>query len=138
MYWISISMTILANIVYHMCAKNSGPAHPLTSLAVAYSVSLLSCLLLYPLFTQRLNVFSEVGAVNWTGPTLGIAIVLLECGFILAYRFGWKLSNAALFSNVLVSILLIPIAIFFFSTSPTPKNIAGAVLAVGGLFLMAR
>lgn len=138
MYWIAISMTISANVIYHLCAKATGSAHPLASLTVTYAVSLFCCIILYPLTTQNLNVLEELKNVNIYSAILGISIVLLEAGFILAYRYGWNISNAALFANVCVALILIPIAIFYFKDTLGPKQILGIVLSISGLVLLAK
>ena len=40
--------------------------------------------------------------LNWASYALGLVVVLLEVGFLLAYRAGWKISLAAVYSNVAV------------------------------------
>lgn len=131
-------MTILANVVYHLCAKASPSSHPLASLAVTYAVALLTCVVLYPVFTQSFNFSPEFRTLNWAPAILGLSIVLLECGFILAYRQGWNLGNAALFSNVSVALILIPIAMYFYGHALTLKNIIGIILALSGLVLITK
>jgi hypothetical protein len=76
--------------------------------------------------------------VNWASFALGLIVVSLELGFLLAYRAGWKVSAAAVYSNVAVGLLLLPIGVWLYRESLTISNGFGIVLAVVGLVLMSR
>jgi len=47
--------------------------------------------------------------VSWSSVALGAAVVTIKAGYLTAYRVGWNLNRAALFSNVVVAVLLIPL-----------------------------
>lgn len=136
LYWIAIGMTIAGNLAYNLCAKMTAPVHPLAALTVSYAASLVSCLIAYPLVADGVGLFTAIKGVNAASVILGVAIVMLESGFILAYRAGWSLSQAALFSNVAMTLLLIPISIFAFHESISLVKGVGMVLALAGLVLM--
>ena len=76
--------------------------------------------------------------LNWASYALGLVVVLLEVGFLLAYRAGWKISVAAVYSNVAVGLLLLPIGYLFYREALTATNILGIALAVVALVLMSR
>jgi hypothetical protein len=65
-------------------------------------------------------------------------VVSLELGFLLVYRAGWQVSVAALYSNVAVGVLLIPIGMLLYRETLTMSQGAGIVFAVVGLVLMSR
>jgi hypothetical protein len=138
MFWISIVMTIVANVAYNLCSKMTAAIHPLAALSITYTVALTTCLALYPLCANQPDLINELKQANWTSAVLGVAIVLLESGFVLTFRYGWSLGSAALFSNVAVSIVLIPVAIFAFRESLSTVNILGVVVAIIGLTMMAK
>ncbi len=138
LFWIAIAMTIVANVFYILCSKVTAAVNPLVALVVTYTVALIACLVLYPLISKEPHFFAEVRKVNWASIVLGFALVLLETGFILAFRSGWHVSSAALFSNVAVTVLLIPIAAVIFGDAVSASKILGMILAVCGLFLMVR
>jgi uncharacterized membrane protein len=131
-------MTIVANVTYHVCSKKTASINPLAALSITYAVALVTCLILYPFFTKHFNFIAEVKSANWASVILGFAIVLLEIGFILAYRAGWHLGYAVLFSNVFVTLILIPIALFIFKDQLSGTNWLGIILAITGLTLMVR
>jgi drug/metabolite transporter (DMT)-like permease len=74
--------------------------------------------------------------LNWASVGLGVTLVGLELGFLLAYRLGWSVSLAGLASNATVSVLLLPVGYLLFRERLTPLNLAGVVVAVIGLVLM--
>jgi multidrug transporter EmrE-like cation transporter len=74
--------------------------------------------------------------VNWASVALGVAIVGLELGFLLAYRAGWNISVAGIVSASLVALVLIPVGLTFFKEKLTPLNLLGVVLCIAGLVLV--
>lgn len=69
---------------------------------------------------------------------LGLALVGIEAGFILAYRAGWAVSLAPTVANVAVALVLLPIALLVLREKVSLVNLAGLGLAVLGLILMAQ
>ena len=76
--------------------------------------------------------------LNWSSLALGIAVVMIETGYLVAYRMGWKLNQAALTSNVAVAILLIPLGAILFQERVSFRMTAGASLCIAGLILLVR
>lgn len=74
--------------------------------------------------------------LNWTSYALGLAIIGLELGYLLAYRAGWDLSLGALVSNSAVSLLLIPLGLLLFKERLTVVNGIGIVFCLIGLLLI--
>lgn len=137
MFIFSIGLTIIANVLYHIIQKST-PAeiHPMLSLAVTYLVAMLVCLLFVPLFPLDSGWLGSLRRLNWSCLALGVAIVGLELGFLLAYRAGWKISTGGLVSNVTVSMLLLPIGLMLFRERLSPTNILGVATCILGLVLV--
>lgn len=134
----SIALTIAGNIAYHLLNKSVAPhAHPFASLVATYGTGFLFSLAVLA-FSSSQGVAGGLRQLNWASYALGLMVVLLELGFLLAYRAGWKISVAAVYSNVAVGLLLLPIGYLFFRETITPTNLAGVVLAVIALLLMIR
>ncbi len=137
-YVLSIGTAILANVFYHLCLKFTNPLiHPLAGLSVSYATAGLICLIALP-FLATGPVTQQFQNLNWASFALGAAITGLELGFIYAYRAGWNISVAALFCNVAVGIILLPIGILFFKERLSTQNLVGIALALAGLFLIGR
>jgi hypothetical protein len=138
-FWSAIAMTVVANVAYVLCSKTTASAaHPLAVLSVTYAVALAACLVLYPLLAPNPHLFAELKRVNASSLLLGLAIVLLETGFILAFRSGWSVAYAALFSNAAAAVLLVPISVLVFKGRFGISNAVGMAATVAGLWLMAR
>lgn len=135
---IPMAVVVLANIMYHVCTRSIvTTVHPLSSLMATYIVAILMTLVLYPFFGgQFAELSSELRQLNWASYALALGIVGLEVGFILAYRTGWRINIAALYSTVLVSLLLIPIGLGFFREKLSLLNCVGIVFAITGVVLM--
>lgn len=137
LFYFSIALTIVANVAYHLLQKIiPGGVNPVLSLAATYLTAAAASLLLLPLFPARQSLLAELKQVNWTSFALGVSIIGLELGFLLAYRAGWKISLGALVSNATVSILLVPLGLLFFREKVTPVNVIGIGVAVAGLVMM--
>ena len=137
-YVVSISTAIAANIAYHLSLKYTNPlAHPLASLSISYGVAFLSCLCLLPFFSKG-PVSQQFHHLNWSAFVLGLSICGLELGFLLAYRAGWNISQAALFCNVAVGLILLPIGLALFREKLSSTNLVGIALALAGLILLGK
>ncbi|WP_455258484.1 hypothetical protein [Peptoniphilus asaccharolyticus] len=54
-----------------------------------------------------LNFSAELRKLNWTSFALGVIVVGLEIGYILAYRAGWNVSKAPLVANICLAVALV-------------------------------
>ncbi len=54
----------------------------------------------------------------------------IEFGFLLVYRSGWTLGIAAVVVNVAASLILLPVAIFFFRDKISWVNVLGIFLVL--------
>lgn len=136
LYW-PIVLTVTSNVFYHVFLKlTPASANPLLSLAVAYATAMVTTLSIYPFYSNGSSFRQAFGELDWTSYALGIAIVGLEVGFLVAYRLGWQISLAGMISNSAVALLLIPIGLLFFKDSVSTVNIIGIVFCFVGLILV--
>jgi uncharacterized membrane protein len=134
----SLALTIAGNVAYHLLNKSVAPnAHPFASLVATYGVGFIFSLAVLAASGSR-GVTGGLRELNWASYALGLIVVLLEAGFLLAYRAGWKISVAAVYSNVAVGLLLLPLGYLFYREALTPTNVTGIALAVVALVLMSR
>ena len=136
MYYAAITLTIVANVGYHLFQRSIRPdASPMGSLVVTYAVALALSVVLMAVLPGR-GVSASLSSTSWPSWALGIAIVGLEVGFLLAYRAGWDLGLAAPYANVAVALALLPIGVLAFGDRLTTRKILGFVLAVAGIALL--
>jgi len=50
----------------------------------------------------------------WASYILALLLVSLEVGFLPVYHSGWNIGIVAVLVNVVASLILVPVAIFFF------------------------
>lgn len=137
MFWIAISVTILSNIFYHIIQKvTPQQANPVLSLAISYFAAGLICIALLPVFPLKEGLREGVRQLNWTTIALAFTLVGLEIGFLLAYRAGWTISLAGLFSNSAVAVMLLPVGYLLFRDRLSGLNMLGVLVAIVGLVLM--
>ena len=136
-FYFSIGLTVISNVLYHIAQKVTPTnVNPMLALAVTYATATIVCLALLPLFPLTESLADSLRQRNWASIALGITVVGLELGFLLAYRAGWNIGLGALVSNVAVTLLLLPIGLLFFKEQLTPTNVLGIAVSAIGLWLV--
>lgn len=136
-YYLPIILTVISNVFYHIFLKSTpNSVNPIISLTATYATAMLATLIIYPFYPTHSSLVSNFKALNWASYALGLAIVGLECGFILAYRLGWPVNMAGVISNIAVSILLIPVGLLLFKETLSVTNVMGLIFCIVGLFLI--
>lgn len=138
MYVISMLMVIAASIFYHVSQKSINQnASVGLSMIVTYGVALVLSILYYLVTDHKSLTFSEAFKdINWASYVLGIAVVLLEVGYLLVYRTGWEINMAAIFANVLTGIILVFVGFVLFSEKLTMVHGIGLVVSILGLVIL--
>ena len=137
LFYFSITLAIASSALYHFSAKStpSNVNFPI-SLVVTYAVALGITFLTIFLFPAKNGVMTELKQLNWASLLLAVAIVGIEFGFLLVYRSGWNLGIAAVLVNVVASLILVPVAIFFFKDKISWVNILGILVCLAGLIML--
>jgi multidrug transporter EmrE-like cation transporter len=137
LFYFSVGLAITSTLLYHITQKlTPADVNPALALIVTYTVSLVLCLFLLPLFPLAKDVREALGQLNWASFGLAFALVGLEVGFLLAYRSGWNISIAAIFVNVAGTLLLVPIGLLFFKERLSPVNLLGILVCILGLIMI--
>jgi drug/metabolite transporter (DMT)-like permease len=134
-----IVLIVLANVAYHLGQKSvPRAAHPVGAALAMYLVAMAGGLVLLP-FLSPAPTRANLGAtLHWSVALVGLGILGVELGFLIAYRVGWEISTAALTQTVLLALALVPIGVLWYRESWNPSRFAGLVLALGGLWLLGR
>lgn len=139
LFWRSVVLIVAANLVYHLAQKSIPPGvHPLISLCVTYLVALVTTLLLLPFFPVRPSLGQAVRQLRWSTAAVGMSIVGVEIGFLLAYRAGWRISLGSTAAAAALAVLLIPAGVLFYGERLSAANVAGIVLCIAGLALVVQ
>jgi hypothetical protein len=105
------------------------------SVTVNYVTALIVSLLILP-FYPGYSLRSSWKHLNWGSVAVGVAIVGIELGFVVAYRAGWRISVASLIANVATALLLVVIGLTLFREHLGARGAFGIVLCIAGLGLI--
>ena len=94
------------------------------------------CFLIFLVSAKEKSILTELHKANWATFALGLVIVGLEIGYILAYRNGWKMNAVSVTANIALAVVLIVVAFLFYKETMTIKQIIGMILCAGGLILI--
>lgn len=138
-FWGSIALVVAGNVAYHLGMKVVPKGvHPLAPLVVLFSTAALTALAAWPLLARDAPLVAELGKLNAAPFAIGVAIVAIETGFLLAYRAGWKISTAPVTANIVIALVLVAIGVALFRESLSPSQLGGLALCLAGLWLLHR
>jgi drug/metabolite transporter (DMT)-like permease len=66
---------------------------------------------------------------------LGVAIVVIECGYFWVYRSGWNLGIAGPVGTTTATVILLPLGMLIFHEKLTLPHLLGLSFCTLGLFL---
>jgi drug/metabolite transporter (DMT)-like permease len=139
MRWLPIVLVVVGNVAYHLGQKSvPRDAHPLAATLAMYLVAGLATLVAMPLAGVPPSRVSALPALHWSVVLVGVGIVGIEVGFLLAYRAGWPLSSAALLATTIFALVLLPIGVVAFREALTASRFVGFALCLAGLWLIQR
>ncbi|MBC8016615.1 MAG: hypothetical protein H7X79_12875 [Sporomusaceae bacterium] len=137
MYVFSIVLIVASNILYNVCQKSTPEsANAFSSLLVTYVTASIITIITFFFFYTEKSFVQSLEELNWTSVALGVAIVGLEFGYLMAYRSGWNISEGSLVANILLAIMLIPVGILFYQEEFAINKTIGIVFCIIGLLLL--
>ena len=136
-YVFPIVLIVASNILYNVCQKSTPQnVNPFSALLITYLTAAILTVIAAQFYKTDKPFFQSLHELNWTSVTLGVSIVGLEFGYLLAYRAGWNISIGSLVANIILAIVLIPIGILFYKEGFALNQIIGVVLCMAGLLLI--
>jgi drug/metabolite transporter (DMT)-like permease len=134
---IALIIAVSGQVLYHVAQKSIPTgANPVVSLLVFYllaAVLTLPLLFFYPLES---GLAAELSKMNIAVAAVALSIVLIEIGFLLAYRAGGALSNTFVMTGGVVAASMLIIGALFFKEAVTVSKLAGIAFCVGGIALI--
>ena len=129
-----ISLVILSNVVYQICAKSvPKELNPFAALTVTYLIGAMVSAVLFFAVGKNGSLIREYEKLNWASFVLGLCIVGLETGWIYAYKAGWQVSSGFIVQSSVLSVVLLAVGYFLFHETITWNKIVGVVICLIGL-----
>lgn len=136
---LALSIAIAGQVLYQVMQKSvSHGAHPVLSLLGFYGLAAVLSLPLFLLFPLKGSLADSLGGLNWAVLGVAASIVLIELGFLLAYRAGGSLQSLYITSAAFTTAALVLIGAFAYREALTPTKLAGLGLALAGIWLLSR
>ncbi len=134
---LALVIAVTGQALYHVTQKSvAAGAHPIISLMVFYLVAALATLPLFWLFPVAGTLTEEWAKLNWAVVGVAISIVLIEIGFLLAYRAGGELSTAFVMTAAVVAISMLLVGALFFGETFSVSKVGGVLLCLAGIGLI--
>lgn len=136
-YYGSIIIIIISIVTYQVFQKSiNSNINPVVSIIISYTIALVCSFLLLLFFPVKGEFMKEIQKANMASYLLGVAVVGIEIGYLLAYRFGWKLHMAMPVTSSVNIVILAVLGYFFFKEQLSPLKIFGIVLCIAGIYLL--
>ena len=134
-----VALAVVGMLFYHLAQKSiPKEMNPFFATMIAYLVGIVVCAICAFFYPGGKSLVDSVRHSNWAVFVVGAAAAFIEVGFLLAYRGGWRISVAAVATNVAVTAMLIPIGIIIFKDHLSLRNILGLIFCILGLVLVVR
>lgn len=137
--YLYLGVATLGVVIYHLGQKVISPSiNPMVLLMGVYLIAFLLAFVAAPVFQTPGRTLSVREIISWPVLVVGVGVILIEGGFLLAYRHGGPLQWSGVAVNGLAAVVLIPVALFAFHEQLSPSRIVGVFLTLTGMALMAR
>jgi len=130
-----VALVAVSLVVYQLAQRIvSGGSNPWAPLLVAYVVGVAFCAT--ALLVTAPSFIGELRALSAGSLVLGLAVVGIEFGYLMAHRAGWDLAALGMVGSVTATVLLAAIAASFLEEPLAIRGLAGIGCCVVGLALL--
>jgi drug/metabolite transporter (DMT)-like permease len=132
-------LAIAGSLVYHVAAKSIPKSvDPAAALIGVYATALGGSVLTFALLKSGPAALQLSRFWHPTIAAVGLGALMIELGFLLAYRGAWPVSAASVIANALVAVLLLPLGALVFGEAITVDRALGVALCLIGVSLLQR
>jgi uncharacterized membrane protein len=138
-YYLPFALAVGGSLLYHLSQRSIPQgANPFYATLIAYAVGAAVCVVCAQAYPAGQSFLGTLRGANWAVVGVGVAAMMIELGFLLAYRAGWKVSVAAVSVNVAGVAVLVPLGVLLFKEQLGLRHLLGLVFCVLGLVLVMR
>jgi uncharacterized membrane protein len=138
-FYLPVGLAISSSLLYHLSQKSIPKGmNPFFATIIAYLIGIVLCTICAFIFPNNKSLVDSFKELNWAVFALGVAVVGVELGYLLAYRAGWKISIAAAANSVVVTASLVLIGIVIFREQLSFLKVVGLIFCALGFILVVR
>jgi drug/metabolite transporter (DMT)-like permease len=135
----ALSVAVAGQVLYQVMQKMvSHGAHPVLSLLAFYALAALMSLPLFWLYPLNGSLAHGLRQLNPAVAGVAASIVLIELGFLLAYRAGGSLQASYVTSAAFTTGFLVLIGAVAYAERLDWSKAAGLLMCLGGIWLLSR
>jgi len=132
-------LAVFGGVVYHLAAKSIPKSiDPSAALIGLYATALVGAVVTYAMLRSGPPTLRPGAYWHPTIAAVGLGALIIELGFLLAYRGAWPVSTASVLANALVAVILVPAGVLVFREPITLERAIGIVLCLLGVTLLQR
>src|SRR5215510_7903155 len=95
-HFLPIAMIVFGGVLYHVAQKSvPRTVSPFAAIMIAYAIGIALCAIALAFDHRSDPLLDSVKNSNWAVAALGLGALIIEVGFLLAYRAGWNVSVAS-------------------------------------------
>jgi drug/metabolite transporter (DMT)-like permease len=137
MFYLSACVAILGAVGYQYLVKRvPSTLNPIVSILAMYAAVLGLGLALLLVFPADGGFRSHVRQLSWLQLGLAIAVIMIELGFLMMYRYGWQLSTGNLVTGVVVNLMLVGVGVILLGEKMSLVNVVGVAVCILGVALV--
>jgi uncharacterized membrane protein YdcZ (DUF606 family) len=137
--YVPLITIIVGGLLYQFAQKSIAKGlNAYFVIIIAYLVGIVLCLLCNWLYPAEGSLTDAFRKSNWAVYGIGVGAVLVEIGFLLAYRQGWQISMTSMLVNMVISLVLVPVGLLLYKERISGWNALGMAFYFAGLVLLAR
>lgn len=134
-----IVLIVASNVFYQIFAKGvPDDMDVMASMIVTYLTGAVCSAVVFFVMNPKGNLLSEFGKLNVSPFLLGVSVVGLEAGYILAFKAGWLVSTAQIVQSAFLAVILIFVGALLYHEVITVDKVVGVVICLVGLYFINR
>ena len=137
MFYLSALIAIVGAVGYQYSVKKvPASINPIVSVLASYVVVLVLGLALLPFFPAKGGLGAHIRQISWVQFAVAGAILLLELGFLLMFRYGWNLSTGNLVTGAIINLGLLALGAAVLGEKVSLVNAIGIVICIVGVTMI--
>jgi drug/metabolite transporter (DMT)-like permease len=132
-----ILLVVLSSVAYQFAQRAvSSTANAFSIFVLVYLLGMVLCLVLAPLWGRPMALADLQLLKTWPTWVLGVSVVGIEVGYLLAYRAGWPVGTAVGVTYTLTIAVLALAGVMFLSEEVSMRRVTGLCFSLAGLWLL--